>query len=57
MTGYSEGILGIDRKAVIERFIDQLPQRHIVPEIGPGLLSAVVIDTKLKTIEKIRLEA
>ena len=56
MTGYSEGVLGIDRKAVIDRFIDQLPKRHEVPENGPGILSAVVIDTNKKTIKKIRIE-
>lgn len=56
MTGYKDGILGIDKKAVIDRFIDQLPKRHIIPEKGRGLLSAVVIDTKKKTIEKIRIE-
>jgi calcineurin-like phosphoesterase len=34
MTGYYDGILGINRDEVIERFITSLPQRHVVPDDG-----------------------
>ncbi len=53
MTGYKDGILGIDKEAVISRFLDQLPKRHVVPDKGDGILSAVVIDTVKQTIEPI----
>ena len=34
MTGYYDGILGINRDEVIQRFITSLPQRHVVPDDG-----------------------
>ncbi|MCO4335993.1 TIGR00282 family metallophosphoesterase [Staphylococcus hyicus] len=46
MTGYYDGILGINKDEVIKRFITSLPQRHVVPDEGRGILSGVVIDLK-----------
>lgn len=57
MTGYYDGILGINRDGVIERFITSLPQRHVVPDDGRSVLSGVIIDLdkdgKTKQIERI----
>lgn len=57
MTGYYDGILGINRDEVIERFITSLPQRHVVPDDGRSVLSGVIIDLdkdgKTKQIERI----
>lgn len=57
MTGYYDGILGINRDEVITRFITSLPQRHVVPDEGRSVLSGVVIDLKedgsAKQIERI----
>src|SRR5699024_2159268 len=44
MTGYYDGILGINRDEVITRFITSLPQRHVVPDEGRSVLSGVIID-------------
>lgn len=44
MTGFYDGILGINRDEVIERFITSLPQRHVVPDNGRSVLSGVIID-------------
>ena len=44
MTGYYDGILGINREEVINRFITSLPQRHVVPDEGRSVLSGVIID-------------
>lgn len=44
MTGYYDGILGINKDEVIERFITSLPQRHHLPNEGRKVLSGVVID-------------
>lgn len=46
MTGYYDGILGINRDEVIKRFITSLPQRHVVPDEGQSVLSGVIIDLK-----------
>lgn len=57
MTGYYDGILGINRDEVIERFITSLPQRHVVPNDGRSVLSGVIIDLdkngRTKHIERI----
>ena len=55
MTGFRDGILGIRKEEVIERFLHQLPVRHNVPEEGPGILSGVIIDTKTNRIDTIRI--
>ena len=44
MTGFYDGILGINRHEVITRFITSLPQRHVVPDEGRSVLSGVIID-------------
>lgn len=57
MTGYYDGILGINKDEVITRFLTSLPQRHVVPNEGRSVLSGVVIDLKqdgtAKTISRI----
>ena len=57
MTGYYDGILGINREEVITRFITSLPQRQVVPDEGRSVLSGVIIDLnkdgKTKRIERI----
>lgn len=55
MTGYKDGILGISKDEVIDRFLHQLPVRHNVPETGKGIISGVIIDTEYHKIEKIRI--
>lgn len=48
MTGPYDGILGVDRDAVIKRFLTNLPVRFEVTE-GRTQLSAVIIDVDNKT--------
>ncbi|WP_110929488.1 TIGR00282 family metallophosphoesterase [Bacillus massiliglaciei] len=49
MTGPYDGILGMDRHAVIHRFLTSLPVRFEVPKEGRALLSGVIIDIDDKT--------
>lgn len=49
MTGPYDGILGMKREAIIEKFLTALPQRFEVVEEGRGWLSACVIDIDDKT--------
>ncbi|WP_281191100.1 TIGR00282 family metallophosphoesterase [Staphylococcus schleiferi] len=57
MTGYYDGILGINRDEIIKRFLTSLPQRHTVPDEGRSVLSGVIVDLKedgtAKNIERI----
>ena len=44
MTGPYDGILGMTREPIIQRFLNSLPARHTVPKDGRTQLSAVLID-------------
>ena len=49
MTGPYDGILGMERGAVIKRFLTSLPVRFEVPKDGRKQLSACLIDVDNKT--------
>jgi metallophosphoesterase (TIGR00282 family) len=49
MTGPYDGILGMDREAVIKRFITSMPVRFEVPKTGRKQLSACIIDIDRKS--------
>ncbi|WP_335872868.1 TIGR00282 family metallophosphoesterase [Bacillus sp. 2205SS5-2] len=49
MTGPYDGILGMEREAVIGRFLSSLPTRFEVPKEGRTQLSACLIDINEKT--------
>lgn len=49
MTGPYDGILGVERDAVLTRFLTALPVRFEVPKKGRTQLSAVLIELDVKT--------
>lgn len=49
MTGPYDGILGVDKEAVLKRFLTSLPVRFEVPTTGRTQLSAVSIELDRKT--------
>lgn len=49
MTGPYDGILGVEKEAVLKRFLTNLPVRFEVPSGGRNQLSAVLIDLDRKT--------
>ncbi|MGG3466707.1 TIGR00282 family metallophosphoesterase [Neobacillus pocheonensis] len=49
MTGPYDGILGVEREAVLKRFLTSLPVRFEVPTAGRNQLSAVLIDLDRKS--------
>lgn len=49
MTGSYDSILGMEKDAIIKKFINQLPTRFEVPEKGRTILSACVVDIHDKT--------
>ena len=55
MTGPYDGILGMKKEAVIEKFLTSLPQRFEVVEKGRFILSACVIDVDDKTGQATRI--
>ncbi|MBO0440332.1 TIGR00282 family metallophosphoesterase [Candidatus Enterococcus ikei] len=57
MTGPYDGILGMKRGPVIEKFLTALPRRFEVVEEGRNLLSACVIDIDDQTGQAKKIEA
>ncbi|KEZ54321.1 TIGR00282 family metallophosphoesterase [Metabacillus indicus] len=55
MTGPYDGILGVEREAVIKRFLTNLPVRFEVTE-GKAQLSAIVVDINDKTGKASKIE-
>jgi len=60
MTGPYDGILGMKREAIIEKFLTALPQRFEVVEQGRSILSACIIEIdeqtgKAKSIQPIQI--
>ncbi|MEH7107013.1 MULTISPECIES: TIGR00282 family metallophosphoesterase [Bacillaceae] len=49
MTGPYDGILGVEKEAVLKRFLTSLPVRFEVPKEGRNQLSAVLIDLDAKS--------
>ncbi|QED47616.1 TIGR00282 family metallophosphoesterase [Cytobacillus dafuensis] len=56
MTGPYDGILGVERDAVIKRFLMSMPVRFEVPKEGRAQLSAVLIDLENKTGKAKKIE-
>lgn len=54
MTGPLDGIIGVDREIVLERFITGFSRGNIVAK-GPTQLSGVVLDFNKNTIDKIHI--
>lgn len=56
MTGFYNGILGMQKESILENFTTQMPTRFTTPDHGPGQLNAVFIETNDKTGEAIKIQ-
>lgn len=56
MTGPYDGILGMKREPIIEKFLTSLPKRFEVIDEGRSILSACIIDVNDKTGEAQKIE-
>ncbi|MDR0920875.1 MAG: TIGR00282 family metallophosphoesterase [Lactobacillales bacterium] len=56
MTGPYDGVLGMKKENVLEKFVTALPRRFEVVEDGRGLLSGVVIDIDNTTGKTVKME-
>lgn len=59
MTGYADGSLGLDEKALISTFLTQIKEKHVVPEKGRTVFSGVIVELsertgKAKSIKAVR---
>ena len=56
MIGAKESVLGVDKNIVIKRFLDQMPGVHEIPEQGPAVFNAVLIEVDLGNGKAVRIE-
>lgn len=61
MTGFYDGVLGMRKETIIQRFRTQLPARFTTPETGRGQLNGCIIETDdqtglAKSIKTIRID-
>lgn len=45
MTGFRDGVIGVERADIIRNFMNQLPVRHEIPDAGEAVVNALVIET------------
>ena len=43
LTGLADGVIGVDKEAVIKTFLTQIKSSHVIPESGPAILNAVFL--------------
>jgi metallophosphoesterase (TIGR00282 family) len=55
MTGPYDSILGVEKEAVIRKFVTQLPTRFQVAK-GPGMINGVFVEIDEKTGKSLRIE-
>lgn len=49
MTGAYDGVIGVEKEAVIQRFRTQMPNRFVVPKQGRTILNGVIVDINENT--------
>lgn len=58
MTGFADGILGVDKNGIIKTFLTQIKYPHVIPETGRTIFNAVLLSIdpqtkRAKTIQPI----
>ena len=49
MTGFADGVIGVDKKGIIKTFLTQIKSSHVIPEIGRTIFNAVLLAIDPKT--------
>ena len=49
MTGFYDGIIGMQKESILENFTTQMPTRFTTPDSGEGQLNAILVDTDDQT--------
>jgi metallophosphoesterase (TIGR00282 family) len=43
MTGFADGVLGVEKDGIIKTFLTQIKQQHVIPEKGAAIMGAVMV--------------
>jgi 2',3'-cyclic-nucleotide 2'-phosphodiesterase len=49
MTGFNDGVLGVEKDGIIKTFLTQIKYPHVIPESGRTILNAVLLSIDPKT--------
>jgi len=49
MTGFADGSLGVEKEGIIETFLTQIKNPHVIPEKGRAIFSSVLLTINSKT--------
>lgn len=44
LTGFSEGVIGLDKEGVIKTFLSQIKYPHVIPETGKAAFNAIYLE-------------
>jgi polar amino acid transport system substrate-binding protein len=56
MTGLRDTVLGVDKSVIVKRFLTQTPVGFIIPETGPAVVNALVVNINPNTGQAIDVE-
>lgn len=49
MTGFADGVIGVDKEGIIKTFLTQIKSSHVIPEKGRSIFNAVFLQIDPKT--------
>lgn len=56
MTGFADGVLGVEKEGIIKTFLTQIKYPHVIPETGRAVLNAVLISLDPKTKKAVAIK-
>lgn len=56
MTGFADGVLGVEKEGIIKTFLTQIKYPHVIPETGRAVLNAVLISLDPKTKKTVAIK-
>lgn len=57
MTGFADGVIGVEKEGVIKTFVTQIKYQHDIPETGRTIFNAVLISLDPKTKKAVSLKS
>jgi 2',3'-cyclic-nucleotide 2'-phosphodiesterase len=56
MTGFKDGVLGVEKAGIINTFLTQIKNPHVIPEAGPAILNAIYLKIDPKTKKTVAIK-
>ena len=56
MTGFADGILGVDKEGIIKTFLTQIKTSHVIPETGRSIFNAVFLQIDPNTKKTVSIK-